>query len=71
MKLRKRPREGLNEWLTELRLFPDWYVPAVGLDPIDLEGWDAAWNEVLEPVDREVFRRELRYFEALDAKPET
>jgi hypothetical protein len=26
---------------------------------------------VLEPVDREVFRRELRYFEALDAKPET
>jgi len=28
-------------------------------------------NEVLEPVDREVFRRELRYFEALDAKPAT
>jgi hypothetical protein len=28
-------------------------------------------NEVLEPVDREVFRRELRYFEALEAKPET
>ena len=44
------PPHGLNEWLTELRLFPDWYVPAVGLDPIDLEGWDAAWNEVLEPV---------------------
>jgi len=28
-------------------------------------------NEVLEPVDREVFRRELAYFEALEAKPET
>jgi hypothetical protein len=28
-------------------------------------------NEVLEPVDREVFRRELRYFEALQPKPET
>jgi hypothetical protein len=28
-------------------------------------------NEVLEPVDREVFRREVRYFEALQAKPET
>jgi hypothetical protein len=28
-------------------------------------------NEVLEPVDREVFRRELRYFEALETKPET
>ena len=28
-------------------------------------------NEVLEPIDREVFRRELRYFETLEAKPET
>ena len=28
-------------------------------------------DEVLEPVDREAFRRELRYFEAVDAKPET
>ena len=28
-------------------------------------------NEVLEPVDREVFRRELRYFETLETKPET
>jgi hypothetical protein len=28
-------------------------------------------NEVLEPVDRDVFRRELRYFDALAAKPET
>jgi hypothetical protein len=26
---------------------------------------------VLAPVEREVFRRELRYFEALEAKPET
>jgi hypothetical protein len=28
-------------------------------------------DEVLEPVDREVLRRELRYFEALESKPET
>ncbi len=28
-------------------------------------------NEVLQPVDREVFRRELSYFDALEAKPET
>lgn len=28
-------------------------------------------NEVLSPVDREVFRRELRYFQALETKPET
>ena len=44
------PPHGLNEWLTELRLFPDWYVPAVELDPIDVEAWDAAWSAVLEPV---------------------
>jgi len=28
-------------------------------------------NEVLGPVDREVFRREIRYFDALASKPET
>ena len=44
------PPHGLDEWLTELRLFPDWYVPAVGLDPIDVDGWDSAWQEVLAPV---------------------
>jgi aminoglycoside/choline kinase family phosphotransferase len=44
------PPHGLDEWLAELRLFPDWYVPAVGLDPIDVEAWDAAWREVLAPV---------------------
>jgi hypothetical protein len=44
------PRHGIQEWLTELRLFPDWYVPAVGLDPIDVHEWDAAWWEALEPV---------------------
>jgi aminoglycoside/choline kinase family phosphotransferase len=44
------PPHGLNEWLTELRLFPDWYVPAVGLEPVDVDGWDAAWRKVLEPV---------------------
>ncbi len=41
---------GLAEWLTELRLFPDWYVPAVGLPPVEVESWDAAWREVLAPV---------------------
>ena len=44
------PPHGLNEWLAELRLFPDWYVPAVGLDPVDVESWDEAWREVLGPV---------------------
>ena len=48
-------------------------VPWKKADLGDLTGRPAnsLLNEVLAPVDREVFRRELRYFEALDAKPET
>ena len=48
-------------------------VPWKRADLGDLEGRPAnsLLNEVLEPVDREVFRRELRYFGALAAKPET
>jgi N-acetylmuramate 1-kinase len=41
---------GLGEWLTELRLFPEWYIPAVGLEPVEMEPWDSAWREVLGPV---------------------
>ena len=44
------PPHGLPEWLTELRLFPDWYIPAVELGPIDVTAWDEAWSEVLAPV---------------------
>ena len=44
------PPHGPREWLAELRLFPEWYVPAVGLHPVDVDQWDAAWREVLEPV---------------------
>lgn len=44
------PKHGLEEWLAEVQLFPDWYVPAVGLQEVDLPGWDAAWRQVLEPV---------------------
>lgn len=48
-------------------------VPWKKADLGDLTGRPAnsLLNEVLEPVDREVFRRELRYFEALEAKPAT
>lgn len=48
-------------------------VPWKKADLGDLTGRPAnsLLNEVLEPVDREVFRRELRYFEALETKPET
>jgi aminoglycoside/choline kinase family phosphotransferase len=40
---------GLDQWLEELRLFPDWYCPAVGLE-VDVAGWDAAWRDVLALV---------------------
>jgi aminoglycoside/choline kinase family phosphotransferase len=40
---------GLVQWLDELALFTDWYCPAVGAD-IDVETYQAAWRQVLEPV---------------------
>ena len=43
---------GLDQWLSELQLFPDWYCPAVGLD-VDAEGYRAAWRAALEPVGRD------------------
>lgn len=44
------PAHGLDTWLSEVRLFIDWYGPAVGLD-LDAESFTAAWRAVLEPVD--------------------
>ena len=44
------PPHGLNEWLSELELFPDWYGPAVGLGELDFEGWRAAWRALLAPI---------------------
>ena len=40
---------GLDQWLEELRLFTDWYCPAVGLD-VDVAEYIAAWTQVLAPV---------------------
>jgi aminoglycoside/choline kinase family phosphotransferase len=40
---------GLEQWLEELLLFPDYYCPAVGLE-VDADGYRAAWRTVLEPV---------------------
>ncbi len=40
---------GLDQWLDELALFTDWYVPAVGLEA-DAGAYKAAWREVLAPV---------------------
>ena len=44
------PPHGLDQWLAEVGLFLDWYVPAAGLGSVDVDGWEAAWREVLEPV---------------------
>jgi len=43
---------GLQQWLTELELFTEWYCPAVGAD-VDLPGYRSAWLEVLEPVAKD------------------
>jgi hypothetical protein len=58
-----------NRELPKVMVIVPWKKAELG----DLTGKPAnsLLNEVLEPVDREVFRRELRYFEALQAKPET
>jgi aminoglycoside/choline kinase family phosphotransferase len=43
------PPHGLEQWLEELKLFTDWYCPAVGAD-VDCEAYQRAWREVLGPV---------------------
>ena len=40
---------GVDEWLEELKLFIDWYCPAVDVD-VDIFGYQSAWRQVLEPV---------------------
>ena len=40
---------GLDQWLDELMLFPEWYAPATNLS-IDADEWRAVWREVLEPI---------------------
>jgi aminoglycoside/choline kinase family phosphotransferase len=43
---------GLEQWLDELKLFTDWYCPAVGAE-VDVEGYERAWREVLGSVARD------------------
>jgi N-acetylmuramate 1-kinase len=40
---------GLDRFLEEVGLFPEWYAPFAGLD-IDTESYAAAWRAVLLPV---------------------
>ena len=46
------PVHGLEQWLEELKLFTEWYCPAVGLS-VDADSYCAAWTEVLEPVAKD------------------
>ena len=51
---RHPPMDGLKphgpeQWLEELKLFTEWYCPAVGCD-VDVDGYNKAWREVLEPL---------------------
>ena len=43
------PVHGLDQWLEELKLFTDWYCPAVGIE-VDEEAYRKAWRAVLDPV---------------------
>jgi aminoglycoside/choline kinase family phosphotransferase len=43
------PEHGLDTWLEELMLFPDWYCAALDI-AVDVEGYRAAWTELLAPV---------------------
>jgi aminoglycoside/choline kinase family phosphotransferase len=43
------PVHGLDQWLTELELFLEWYCPAVGAE-VDADAYRSAWREVLAPV---------------------
>jgi len=43
------PVHGLHQWLDEVKLFIDWYCPAVGIE-VDGEAFRKAWTDVLQPV---------------------
>ena len=43
------PVHGLDQWLEELKLFTDWYCPALGIE-VDVDGYQEAWTKVLGPV---------------------
>jgi len=40
---------GLDQWLEELKLFTDWYCPAVGAE-VDTADYEQAWREALAPI---------------------
>ena len=43
------PVHGLEQWLDEVMLFPDWYCRALGLT-VDTDAYRRAWTDVLAPI---------------------
>lgn len=43
------PVHGLQQWLDEVMLFPDWYCEALHIE-VNVPAYRQAWNEVLAPV---------------------
>jgi aminoglycoside/choline kinase family phosphotransferase len=43
------PPHGLDQWLEELKLFTEWYCPAVGIR-VDGQAYQAVWREALAPI---------------------
>ena len=43
------PVHGLDQWLDEIMLFPDWYCPALGIE-VDRNSYSQAWTDVLAPI---------------------
>jgi hypothetical protein len=50
--MRGLPEHGLERWLDELSLFPDWYCETLGIE-VDRGAYQAAWTAVLEPLTRD------------------
>ena len=46
------PVHGLDQWLEEVKLFTDWYCPAVGVE-VDADAYQHAWRQVLKPVAKD------------------
>ncbi len=44
------PRHGLDNWISEVGLFTEWYCPQLGLN-VDEAGFQKAWHDVLAPFD--------------------
>ena len=59
------PRHDLDNWLSELTLFTDWYCPHMGLS-VDEAGFRAAWDAVLAPLENgpDAWVTELRDYHA-------